>query len=66
MQELSPVQAAAMTGGAALILGGVVGLRHAYGPHPRRAVQAKIENAGHEQKRLTRQRTAPAAPGDTT
>jgi hypothetical protein len=42
-----------MTGGAALILGGVAGLRHAYGQHPRRSVQTKIENAGQEQKRLT-------------
>jgi hypothetical protein len=53
MQEITTVQAAAMTGGAAIILGGVAGLRHAYGAHPRRAVQAKIESSGQEQKRLT-------------
>jgi hypothetical protein len=53
MQELTPVQTAAMTGGAALLFGGVVGLRHAYGPHPRRVVQAKIDRAGSEHKRLT-------------
>jgi len=53
MQELTPIQAATLTGGAALILGGVVGIRHAYVPHPRRAVAAKILKAGHERKRLT-------------
>ena len=55
MQELSPVQAAALAGGAALMIGGVAGIRHAYGPHPRRAVEAKLESAGKERKRLTEQ-----------
>ena len=53
MQELNTAQAAAIAGGAALLAGGVAGIRHAYAPHIRRSAASKVMREGQEEKRLT-------------
>jgi hypothetical protein len=53
MQDLNTAQAAAIAGGAALLAGGVAGIRHAYGPRIRRVSTIKATRETQEQTRLS-------------